>query len=128
MKVPTDLSGGNTVDVRLQQVAVEGHGAVDAGAVRRGGQERSTDEEVEVTTGAQVMDLSGVELGLNTLTGSQGLEGILSHLTGLDLEANTIEGNLVGCACDVVSLCAQTSKGEPVVFPMTEVDIAVCCS
>lgn len=69
VEVTADLGGGNTIDVRLQDVAVERHGTIDAGAVRRGGQERSPDEEVKVTTGAEIVHLGGVELSLNTLTG-----------------------------------------------------------
>lgn len=97
VEVTADLGGRNTIDVGLEDVAVKRHGAINAGAVRRGGQERSPNEEVEVTTGAEIVYLGGVELGLNTLTRGEGLEGILRHVAGLDLETDTIKRNLVGC-------------------------------
>lgn len=97
VEVAADLGRGHAVDVRLEDVAVKGHGAVDAGAARGGGQERAADEEVKVATGAEVVHLGGVEIGLDTLTGGEGLEGILSHVGSLDLEADTIKGDLVGC-------------------------------
>lgn len=43
------------------------------------------------------MNLGRVKLGLDTLTSCEGLESILGHVAGLDLETDTIKGNLVGC-------------------------------
>lgn len=111
VEVTADLGGSNTIDMGLEDVAVKGHGAINASAVRRGGQERSSNKEVEVTAGTEIVYLGGVELGLNTLTGGEGLESILRHVAGLDLETDTIKRNLVGCTSHI-SLSERRKRVE----------------
>jgi hypothetical protein len=43
------------------------------------------------------VNLGRVKLGLETLAGGEGLESVLGHVTGLDLDTDTIKANLVGC-------------------------------
>lgn len=130
VEVTADLGRGNTVDVRFQNVAVEGHGAIDAGAVRRGRQERSTDEEVKVTAGAEIVNLGRVKLGLDTLSGGEGLESILGHVGCLHLETNTIKSNLVGCTSRISlseRLKIVKNRGNPSQSPLSKPILAAFC-
>lgn len=97
MEGAAHLGSGDAVDVRGEQVAVEGDYAVDLVGFRVGGQERAAHEEVKVAAGAQVVDLGRVPLYVDGLAGFESLQCILVDVGPVNLKADAVESNLLGC-------------------------------
>lgn len=94
-EVTADLGGLGTVDAGADLVAQVGQSASELGRVSLSVGDGTLGEDIEGTTGAQVVSGAEVEGDFDSLTSSEVLESILAEAAGQGAEANTLEADTV---------------------------------
>lgn len=89
-----DLGGLDAVDGGRDHVGVVQDLTGNLGAVGLGVSQATCGGNVEVATGAEIVDSCGVPLDLYGLSGLDSLEGRVAQVLGVDIKAQAAEGNL----------------------------------
>lgn len=100
-KAGADGSGLLAVDSSVNTVAGEGDGASQLGGVGLGVREGTGADDVNLPSGAEVVELGSIELDLDGLAGADDLESFLGQAGGGHQETDTIELNLVTWVEDI---------------------------
>jgi hypothetical protein len=93
-EVAADFLGRGTVDLSGEGVAGVLNSTGDLRGVDSGGGESTNRGNVESTTVAEVVQLSYIERGLNSLTRCDDLEGILGNVVSRDADLDSSESDL----------------------------------
>lgn len=92
-----DGKGLGPVDLGLDAVRVEGHGADELGAVLVGEGEGTLGEDVELAAGGEIVELGDVKVDLDGLARGDALEGVLLEVAGVEGDTDTVEGDVLVC-------------------------------